>query len=225
MRLIVSTCPLRMVHWLQSWALLLPSNLDTCHQFSPHWKKYLLVYPQTHHDNCHCYWRSYSNHKIFNCSIETNQQKSSTVTIWYHHMQGNFPLLFPHRTNIRTFSSPHTTNNIQSFHRQLWRKNCWKTQIWPSNQNIKKHYNTTIDWNGEIFCRIKLKWDYDRKNVDISMPNYVNKALARLHHPPPIKPQHYPHTYNAPIYGHKCQFVIPTITNEKLTPAQLKNCQ
>ena len=136
-----------------------------------------------------------------------------------------FPLLFPHRTNIRTFSSPHTTNNIQSFHRQLWRKNCWKTQIWPSNQNIKKHYNTTIDWNGEIFCRIKLKWDYDRKTVDISMPNYVNKALARLHHPPPIKPQHYPHTYNAPIYGHKCQFVIPTITNEKLTPAQLKHCQ
>ena len=59
-----------------------------------------------------------------------------------------------------------------------------------------------------------LKWDYDKKTVDISMPNYVNKALARLHHTPPIKTQHSPHPYNAPIYGQKCQFVIPTITNE-----------
>ena len=57
------------------------------------------------------------------------------------------------------------------------------------------------------------------------MPNYFNKALACLHHPPPIKPQHYPHLYNAPICGHKGQFVIPTITTEKLTTAQLKHCQ
>ena len=57
------------------------------------------------------------------------------------------------------------------------------------------------------------------------MPNYVNKALARLHHPPPIKPQHYPYTYKTPIYGQKSQFIIPTITNEKLTSAKLKHCQ
>ena len=57
------------------------------------------------------------------------------------------------------------------------------------------------------------------------MPNYVNKALAYLHHPPQIKPQHSPHLYNAPIYGQKRQFFIPTITNEKLTPAQIKHCQ
>ena len=47
------------------------------------------------------------------------------------------------------------------------------------------------------------------------MPNYVNKALALLQHPPPIKPQQPPHPYNAPIYVHKRQFVIPTINNEK----------
>ena len=63
------------------------------------------------------------------------------------------------------------------------------------------------------------------KTVDLSMPNYVNKDLARQHHPPLIKPQRPPDTYNAPIYGQKRQFVIPTITNEKLTPAQLKHCQ
>ena len=57
------------------------------------------------------------------------------------------------------------------------------------------------------------------------MPNNVNKALASLHHPPPIKPQHSPHPYNAPTYVQKCQFSIPTISNKKLTPAKLKHCQ
>ena len=57
------------------------------------------------------------------------------------------------------------------------------------------------------------------------MPNYVNKDLARLHHPSQIKIKRYPHPYNSPIYGHKRQFVIPTRTNEKLTPDQLKHCQ
>ena len=53
------------------------------------------------------------------------------------------------------------------------------------------------------------------------MPNDVNKDIVRIHHPPPIKPQQKPHPYNAPIYGQKRKFVIPTITNEKLTSAQL----
>ena len=57
------------------------------------------------------------------------------------------------------------------------------------------------------------------------MPNYVNKALATLHHYPPIKDQHSPHPYNAPVYGQQRQFFITAITNEKLTPTQLKHCQ
>ena len=35
----------------------------------------------------------------------------------------------------------------------------------------------------------------------------------------------FPLSYNAPIYVQKHQFFIPDITNEKLTPAQLKHCQ
>ena len=123
------------------------------------------------------------------------------------------------------FLSPHMTNNIQYCRWQIWRQNGWKKLCWPSNQCIKKHHSITIDWNSENFCGIKLKWDYDKKTVDISMQNYVNKVLVRLHHPPPIKPHHSHHPYYTPIYGNKCQFVIPTITNEKLTPIQLKHCQ
>ena len=68
---------------------------------------------------------------------------------------------------------------------------------------LKKHYNVNIDWNDEIFCGIKLKWDYYRKTAILFMPNYVNKALERLQHPPTINSQHPPHAYNAPIYGQK----------------------
>ena len=57
------------------------------------------------------------------------------------------------------------------------------------------------------------------------MPNFVNKAIARLYHHFPIKPQNSPHPYNAPIYGQIRQFDITTITNEKLTPDKLKHCQ
>ena len=67
------------------------------------------------------------------------------------------------------------------------------------NNTFKKHCNVTIDWNGFSFCGIKLKWDHDKKTVDISMENYAKKALAIIHHSPPIKPQHLPPPYNAPV--------------------------
>ena len=72
--LMISTCPLRMVHWPQFWALLFPLNVYTCHQFIMHWIKCLLVSPQTHHANCHFHRHNYSNRQRFNCSIKTNQQ-------------------------------------------------------------------------------------------------------------------------------------------------------
>jgi hypothetical protein len=57
------------------------------------------------------------------------------------------------------------------------------------------------------------------------MPNYVTKALARLRHSPPKKPQHSPHPYATPVYGQKQQYAKPTGTTCQLTPAQVKFCQ
>ena len=53
------------------------------------WYPHKLIMP-----NCHCHWHNYSNQNISNCSIDTNQQKSSTTTICYHHTQGTFPNQF-----------------------------------------------------------------------------------------------------------------------------------
>ena len=83
-------------------------------------------------------------------------------------------------------------------------------------KTLQRHYSSE--------CGIKLKWDYDEKTINLSMKNNSNKYLARIHHFPSIKTQHYPHPYNTPVYGQIRQFFIPTTTNKILTPAQLKHC-
>ncbi|KAL7483627.1 hypothetical protein ACHAW6_009271, partial [Cyclotella cf. meneghiniana] len=40
---------------------------------------------------------------------------------------------------------------------------------------LEKYYNVTVDWKGELFCGIKLDWDYKKQTVDLSMPNYIPK--------------------------------------------------
>jgi hypothetical protein len=59
---------------------------------------------------------------------------------------------------------------------------------------LQEHYTLDIDWNGELYCGISLKWDYKNRHVDISisMPGYIKKLLQRFQHECK-KPQHSPH--------------------------------
>ena len=66
-------------------------------------------------------------------------------------------------------------------------------------------YQITVDWEGTDFCGLKLKWDYEKGTVDISMPGYVKKALQRFDHDSPTKPQDAPHPWTKPNYGAKQQ--------------------
>jgi hypothetical protein len=91
-------------------------------------------------------------------------------------------------------------------------------------QCLDKEYPLTIDWEGKIFCGIHLKWDYDERTVELSMPNYVKNALTRFKHPPPRLPQHSPHKWTPPKYGQKQQFATST-DHPPLTPAQRKHVQ
>jgi hypothetical protein len=67
-------------------------------------------------------------------------------------------------------------------------------------------YELTKDWTGESYLGLTLKWHYDAGYVDISMPDYVPKALAKFQHPPPKTKQHAPHQWIQPIYGQKVQY-------------------
>lgn len=40
---------------------------------------------------------------------------------------------------------------------------------------LKKFYEVSVDESGSLYCGITLKWDYDKRILDISMPEYVIK--------------------------------------------------
>ena len=42
---------------------------------------------------------------------------------------------------------------------------------------IKEKYQLTEDWTGNLYCSIKLKWDYNNCTLDIYMPGYIIKQL------------------------------------------------
>jgi hypothetical protein len=60
--------------------------------------------------------------------------------------------------------------------------------------SIKKTYTLTKDWTGNVYCGIKLRWDYENCTVDISMPGYIKKKLQEFEHATPTKPQHCPYS-------------------------------
>ena len=70
---------------------------------------------------------------------------------------------------------------------------------------LKKDYEVTVDWKGELFVGIKLEWDYDKRTLDTHVPGFTKRALHKYQHPTPKRPQHAP-AKAAPIqYGAKVQ--------------------
>ena len=43
-------------------------------------------------------------------------------------------------------------------------------------------YKGTINWMGERYIGITLDWDYEKRQVHLSMPNNVRKALKQFQH-------------------------------------------
>jgi hypothetical protein len=74
---------------------------------------------------------------------------------------------------------------------------------------LRENYKITEDWTGEIYLGITLNWDYKNRTVDLSMRNYVSKALPKFQHPAPYRPEHAPHDWTKPAYGQQQQFVTP----------------
>ncbi len=47
---------------------------------------------------------------------------------------------------------------------------------------INKKYELTKDWDGDLYCGICLKWDYDARTLNISMLGYIIKQLQKYEH-------------------------------------------
>ncbi|KAL7453872.1 hypothetical protein ACHAXS_000312 [Conticribra weissflogii] len=76
-------------------------------------------------------------------------------------------------------------------------------------QTIKKYNKISKDWDGELYCGVSLKWNYNEKYVNISMPGYVQKMLQWFKHNPPSRPQHSPYLATPKQYGKDAQTPLP----------------
>lgn len=72
-------------------------------------------------------------------------------------------------------------------------------------QALKPHYDVSIDRT----CSISLKWNYDKKTLDMSMQGYVQKQLTQYNHSPPKKSQHCPWEPQPKKYGKQAQDLPP----------------
>jgi hypothetical protein len=57
---------------------------------------------------------------------------------------------------------------------------------------LLRTYELTTDWTATVYSGMMLKWDYDTRTCDISMPGYVSNILSKFQHDSPKHPQHTP---------------------------------
>ena len=90
---------------------------------------------------------------------------------------------------------------------------------------LKRYYDISIDKQGKKYCGLSFEWHYKEGYVDISMPNYVSKALPQFNHPIPTRPQYAPHKWNKPVYRQKIQYAQPPDITHKLATSGQRHIQ
>jgi hypothetical protein len=85
---------------------------------------------------------------------------------------------------------------------------------------LEENYEISTDWEGALYCGIKLTWDYTARTVDLSMLGYIAAVLHRFQHPHPTRPQHDPYKMQPINYGAKVQFATTADTTTPLTNAE-----
>ena len=81
---------------------------------------------------------------------------------------------------------------------------------------LRHQYKITVDLTGNSYLGLTIDWNYAQGYVDISMPNYVRKALHEFQHPAPRRPTHLPSKWIAPAYSSRIQYTKPPDTSPPL---------
>jgi hypothetical protein len=63
-----------------------------------------------------------------------------------------------------------------------------KEHVNHSIECLRESYELTKDWMGNLYCGIKLLWDYTARTLNISMPGYIKKLLHKYKHKMAKKP-------------------------------------
>ena len=85
------------------------------------------------------------------------------------------------------------------------------------HQALKHKYNIKEDLTGNLYCGISLKWDYNKRTVKLSMPNYVKHALHKFQHSPPTRKQQAPHPWIPKVFGKQIQLVNEPLPSPPLS--------
>ena len=94
-------------------------------------------------------------------------------------------------------------------------------------QTLHKYYEAvSVNWRGTLYCGITLKWDYQQRTCELSMPGYVQQAVEKFQHgiKSPIKAVDVPHPYKA-MKKHGLPMTQPNNDATKLTPQAIKHLQ
>ena len=89
---------------------------------------------------------------------------------------------------------------------------------------LRENYTVSPDWDGERYAGMTLDWDYARRQVHLSIPQYCKDALLRFGHKV-RKLNHQPHKHAIPVYGRKIQNAKPVDETPKLDSARQKFVQ
>jgi hypothetical protein len=92
-------------------------------------------------------------------------------------------------------------------------------------QALRQYYEIEEDWEGTGYLGITLDWDYNKRKVHLSMPGYVEKALAQFGHQVPMKPQDQPHKHTIPTYGATVQYAKAGDISRPLSKEEKKYIQ
>jgi hypothetical protein len=89
-------------------------------------------------------------------------------------------------------------------------------------QTLKEHYEIKEDWKGTWYLGITLDWDYKKREVHLSMPRYVERALAQFGNDIPKKLQHQPHKHTILTYGATMQYAKAEDVTQLLSKEEKK---
>jgi hypothetical protein len=81
-------------------------------------------------------------------------------------------------------------------------------------------YELATDWTTTVYSGMTLKWDYNKRICDISMPGYISNVLSKFQHDSPKHQQHTPSRYDTPVYGAKTQYA----TKDETSPLTAQQC-
>lgn len=89
-------------------------------------------------------------------------------------------------------------------------------------KTLKKWYEIEVDWTGSRYAGITLKWDYQNRFVDITLPNYTKNKLKELNFESDKK-RDSPHP--GPTLAKNSQKPINFNESPRITPERIKRIQ